>query len=143
MRSFVRFCNALPFAGKYAIRYAAYDLWSREAGASRHRSYRTLAAMLAFLLWAHVHQVWFGLEAARVPSLPAALRCFGVAYALGNALSIVAQVDLLVRARRFRFHGPAGRAPKPRFLRRDELPGLCVSVAFTGAAQFVAGVYLP
>lgn len=143
VRSFVRFCNALPFAGKYPIRFAAYALWSREAGASRDAAFRRLVTILAFLLWAHAHQTWIGVEAASLPSLPVALRAYGGAYAVGNVLAIVAQVDLLVRARRFRFRGPARGAPKPGFLRSGELPGFCASVIFTGAAQFVASAYLP
>lgn len=101
----------MPFAGKLVIRPIAHRLWTSGPGKDRAKAYRRLVALLTLFLVAHVVQMVKGGSVAGNIELGLVARGYAAAYALANALVVLAQADLLWRAVRFRRADPRYRVP--------------------------------
>ena len=104
MRSFVRFVNRLPLAGKLAIRPFIFSLYQSTTKKERRRRYLSVLILFGFLFCTHVYQAWSGFRVFSF-NAPIWAKAIGGLYALVNASVVVAQVSLLIRATRFFWKG--------------------------------------
>ncbi len=110
MRSFTRFVDKLPFAGKMSIKPLVFSLYQSTTRFERKKKYRNLSIFLFLFALLHVVQLNMGIQALHFTS-PVWAKVVSFLYAAANFAVVVTQFHLLYRVTRFYFKGsyPRGK----------------------------------
>ncbi|HUD20524.1 MAG TPA: hypothetical protein VMQ44_00435 [Candidatus Saccharimonadales bacterium] len=97
MRSFMRFVNGLPLAGKIPTRGLASKLYGSTTIEGRIANYSFLTALLFLLVLGHLHQARTAIQMLD-RDVPLCVVVIGIAYITANVLAVIAECHLWFRA---------------------------------------------